>query len=311
VIREVALRELRHVVVATRGVSLSADVIWFCAQEKVPIDFLSPRGDPVARLVAPLDSLGNTGLQQLRALHDGSGLLLARSFVYGKLKNQLNLVKYYHKYWKRVDEAFARSFDEVEVKFDALIGELRAFSPSGEYDAARNRLFAFEGQGGALYWQMIRLLLDDDVEFHGRERRGATDLVNSLLNYGYGMLYPRIHQALLMAGLNPCIGFLHSLQDGKTSLVFDLIEEFRPQAVDRVIFSMITKREPLALDRETGRLTRETVQRVVQNVVERLGTPLRHRGRERALRDVIHDQARLLADHLAGAKRYRPFIARW
>ena len=49
-----------------------------------------------------------------------------------------------------------------------------------------------------------------------------------------------------LAGLHPCISFLHSFQDGKPTLVFDMIEEFRSQAVDRVVFSMITKGERLA-----------------------------------------------------------------
>lgn len=33
---------------------------------------------------------------------------------------------------------------------------------------------------------------DDDVGFLFRERKGATDLVNSMLNYGYSILYARI-----------------------------------------------------------------------------------------------------------------------
>lgn len=312
VIMEIPSRQLRHVIVATPGVTLSAHVITFCAQENIPIDFLTPQGEPLARLCRPLDSLGNTGLQQLRAVHDGSGLRLARAFVYGKLKNQLNLVKYYHKYRKRVDEDFARAFEDVEKEFDALLAELKAFAPAGEeYDAVRQRLFAFEGRGGNLYWQMIRLLLEDDVEFAGRERRGATDLVNSLLNYGYGMLYPRVHHALVLAGLNPCVSFLHTFQDGKPTLVFDMIEEFRPQAVDRVIFSMITKGEELAIDPKTSRLTKETVRKVIQNVLERLATPVRYRSQEKPLQEVIQLQAKLLAAHLHGKEKYRPFVARW
>ena len=153
----------------------------------IPLDFLSPRGEPLARLSAPVDALGTTGLRQLQAVHDGVGLQqLARTFVYGKLKNQLNLVKYYHKYRKRVDADFTQAFADVEHKFEALIAEVRRFVPDSDYESGRHKLFACEGQGGNLYWQMIRLLLEDDVEFAGRERQGATDLVNSLLNYGYG-----------------------------------------------------------------------------------------------------------------------------
>lgn len=311
VIRDMPLKQLRHVIISTPGVTLSSAVIALCARAQVPIDFLTPRGEPLARLCTPLDALGNTGLQQLQAVHDGSGLVLAKRFVTGKLRNQFNLVKYYHKYRKRVDADFARAFDDVEQQFDALLADLRAFSPVGDYDTIRQQLFAFEGRGGNLYWQMIRLLLEDDVVFAGRERQGATDLVNSLLNYGYGMLYPRMHHALVLAGLHPGISFLHSFQDGKPTLTFDLIEEFRPQAVDRVVFSMITKGEELALDAKTGRLTQETVRKLIQNVLERLATPIRYRSQEKPLQEIIHLQAKLLAAHLHGRRRYRPFIGRW
>jgi CRISPR-associated protein Cas1 len=236
---------------------------------------------------------------------------LAKIFVTGKLRNQFNLVKYYHKYRKRVDADFAYAFDEVEQQFDALLADLRAFALEGDYDTMRQQLFAFEGRGGNLYWQMIRLLLEDDVEFAGRERQGATDLVNSLLNYGYGMLYPRVHHALVLAGLHPGISFLHSFQDGKPTLAFDLIEEFRPQAVDRVVFSMITRGEELTLDTRTGRLSQETVRKLIQNVLERLATPIRYRSQEKPLQEVILLQAKLLAAHLHGKRRYRPFIGRW
>ena len=90
-----------------------------------------------------------------------------------------------------------------------------------------------------------------------------------------------------------------------------MIEEFRPQVVDRAIFRMITKGEALAIDPKTNRLTRETIRKLVQNVLERLATPVRYRSQEKPLQDVIQLQAKLLAAHLAGTKRYRPFISRW
>jgi len=40
------------------------------------------------------------------------------------------------------------------------------------------------------YWDYIRqLIADDEVEFTSREHQGAKDLVNSMLNYGYAILY--------------------------------------------------------------------------------------------------------------------------
>jgi group II intron reverse transcriptase/maturase/CRISPR-associated endonuclease Cas1 len=311
VIMEMPLKQLRHIVITTPAITLSSAVIALCAKNQIPLDFLTPRGDPLARLSTPLDALGTTGLQQLQALQDGRGMQLAKIIVRGKLRNQLNLVKYYHKYRKRVDAEFADAFDEVEQKFETLFATLKTYKPEGDYDTVRHRLFAFEGQGGNLYWQMIRLLLEDDIAFPGRERRGATDLVNSLLNYGYGMLYPRVQHALVLAGLHPGVSFLHSMQDNKPTLVYDLIEEFRAQAVDRVVFGMITKGEPLALDTKTGRLTKATIQKLVQNVLERWATPVRYRQQEKPLQEVIGLQAKRLAAHVAGEGSYRPFIGRW
>ena len=54
--------------------------------------------------------------------------------------------------------------------------------------------------------------------------------------------YPRVWRVLLLASLNPHISFLHSFQEQKPTLAFDLIEEFRSQVVDRAILSMLTRK---------------------------------------------------------------------
>ena len=45
--------------------------------------------------------------------------------------------------------------------------------------------------------------------------------------------------SLHMTGLDPYAGFLHSDLYGRTSLVFDVMEEFRQQIVDRSILKII------------------------------------------------------------------------
>ena len=82
---------------------------------------------------------------------------------------------------------------------------------------------------------MMKLFKDDKAGFEGRVRRGATDLVNSMLNYAYSFLYNRVWQALLGEGLNPMDGVLHKRQAGKPTLVFDVVELFRAQRADRVV----------------------------------------------------------------------------
>ena len=46
--------------------------------------------------------------------------------------------------------------------------------------------------GTLKYWECVRCLLSNDaVGFEKRERQGAKDLVNCLLNYGYAIMYAR------------------------------------------------------------------------------------------------------------------------
>src|SRR5438477_161295 len=75
----------------------------------------------------------------------------------------------------------------------------------------------------------------------GRETRGAVDPLNSALNYGYGVLYAQVEQALILAGLDPYAGFLHADRPGKPSLVLDLIEEVRQTVVDRTVIGLVNR----------------------------------------------------------------------
>ncbi len=52
----------------------------------------------------------------------------------------------------------------------------------------------------------------------------AYDGLNNVFNFGYYVLKCRVHKALLKAKLEPYLGFLHSVQHGKPSLVCDFQE---------------------------------------------------------------------------------------
>ena len=149
--------------------------------------------------------------------------------------------------------------------------------------------------------------LPPGVQWPSRETRGATDLVNQCLNYGYGILYAQTERAVLLAGLDPYAGFLHEDRPGKPSLVLDLIEEFRSYAVDRCVFALLNQRVPLAQD-ERGRL--DDVTRT-KRINERLESEESYEGRKRRLRTIIQSQARRVATYVRGDAIYRPWAGRW
>ncbi len=174
----------------------------------------------------------------------------------------------------------------------------------------RKKLMGYEASGADVYWEYVRGLLDDDgVEFYSRVKQGAKDLVNCMLNYGYSLLYPRIWQALLKRGLNPYVGFIHH-SDGNPNLVFDFIEIFRCQVVDRIVVSMLQKKIRCQVTKD-GMLDDETRNALAQNIMARLYRYETYRGESRRLCDIVDIQANDLADSILTGCKFRPYLAKW
>ena len=337
---EHALMDLDHIVVASRGVSISSDLIEACTERGIEISFLSFNGKPYAKLNSPsLTATVISRREQLAAYHDERGLEIAKQFAAGKLRNQINLVRYFGKYRKKqAPKKYAELIDRL-TKIEGLIDEIQGVvSPcvaaAGEppIDSARGTLLNLEGRAGALYWECVQRLLPAG-RFTTRNHRGAVDDVNALLNYGYGMLYSQVWSALTLAGLEPFAGFLHVDRPGKPSLVLDFIEEFRQPIVDRVVFAMINKRfkveweEPdsdaakaahqsAKPDTESDistqrRLSQRTRRALADRVLARFQEKARFERKDQRLCNIIQLQARHLAMCLRRERDYRPFTAAW
>lgn len=81
-----------------------------------------------------------------------------------------------------------------------------------------------------------------EFQFKGRSFRPAADPFNAMLNYAYGILYSRTERALMIAGLDPYLGFLHRDDYNMKSLVFDFIEPYRIYA-ERCVFTAFSKKQ--------------------------------------------------------------------
>lgn len=308
---EAPLVKLCHVLILSSGVSVSSNAIRECCLRGIPITFLDGRGDPYATLLSPeLTGTVRTRREQLLAYGDARGAHLARSFARGKLGNQVNLLRYAAKYRKARDsELFERvrerwlAIEEISRELDRLRG--------ATVDEVRGEVLSIEGRAAQQYWEGVRELLVEEHGWPGREGRGASDLINSLLNYGYGVLASKVQQALVLAGLDPYAGFLHADRAGKHSLVYDLIEEFRQAVVDRAVLALLNRRTELGM--EEGKLNDATRQLVAEKVLERLEQGAeRYEGKKRSLRAILHSQARHIATYVRGdGKAYSPFVASW
>lgn len=233
---------------------------------------------------------------------------MASSIIEAKLRNQFSLVKYFHKYHKHSYEALNGKYEDLSLFFSEFKSFLR--KSDKQEDDFLKLLVGYESQGAVKYWAYVReLLSDDEVGFVKRERRGATDLVNCMLNYGYAILYTRVWQALLGAKLNPFDSIIHVRQPGKPTFVYDVVEMFRSQVVDRVVISLIQKGKPLQVSK--GLLTDESRKELAKGVLERLNRYEKYRGEELTMEQIIRSQAREIAAWIDTGVNYKPYIAKW
>lgn len=306
---ELPLFRIGEIVVASHGVSVSADLIEACCERGIRLSFLNRSGKPYAMLSSPmLTATVITRREQLAAYGDERGVELARAIVRGKLANQAALLKYFGKYLKTAD---ADGFDRLSKIVKALVsGRSRAAKvAAARIDDAREALLSIEGLAGRSYWSGVRILLSEGARFESREHRGAPDPVNSALNYGYGILYTQVWGAVMNAGLEPFAGFLHVDRPGKPSLVLDLVEEFRQPVIDRAVIAALNK--GTAIETREGMLTDTSRRTVAASVLERLEAEVNFRGQRHKLKSVVQIQARNVASFLRGGDRYRAFSFKW
>jgi CRISPR-associated protein Cas1 len=102
-----------------------------------------------------------------------------------------------------------------------------------------------EGAASKLYfshWKRSDFLKNQNFKFKGRVKRPATDQINTLLSFSYSLLYSEIHTQIMIAGLDPYIGFLHDQNYGHSALASDVIEPFRA-LVDWFVLRIVNRKE--------------------------------------------------------------------
>lgn len=306
---------LHHVgsVVCFGNVKLSTPLMHRLADNGIGLVLLDGNGRFKARLEGPVS--GNVLLRQAhheRSRDTGFTLGIARSCVAGKIKN--------------ARQVLLRGAREAKDPVDAncltraandLAAALRALSTANELDMVRG----IEGEAARQYFAGLNKIVRPEArmafQMDGRSRRPPRDKMNALLSFLYSMLMNDCRSAVEAAGLDPQVGFLHTLRPGRAALALDLMEEFRAIA-DRLALTLINRGQIGARDfveREGGAVLLEGDARkaVVVAWQERKQEELTHPLLEQAvpLGIVPLVQARLLARSLRGEMpEYLPFTIR-
>jgi CRISP-associated protein Cas1 len=295
----VSPRKVQTIWLAT-GVHLSTDAIRLALEHHVDIALLDKHGEPYGRFWHA--RLGSTNLLRRRLLEvaeSEEGVKLAREWVQAKIDHQADLLRDLAR--TRPDRA-----PELEVTATRLdkLAQVVENASGATLDELRDSLMGLEGVAGREYFAALSLALPERFRFQGRSRSPAKDEFNCLLNYAYGVLYSLVERACLLAGLDPCIGLLHTDNYNKRSLVFDLIELFRVHA-ERVVVNLFAARriKQELFDQKAGgcRLNAEGRGLLLGELNEYLDRMKLHGRRRLKIRDtIVYECQRLVGRLLRG-----------
>ncbi len=213
-----------HLVLMGR-ISISADALRLLTKYKISTTFLSSNGRFNGKLVFGDGKNIFLRQKQFRLLDDSKkSLEIARSIVAGKLRNEISFMQRIKRKTNTDDEKVKGAINDVK-------NTLNAAERAGDIDSLRG----FEGIAARKYFEVFSFNIQCEwAEFKRRSRNPPKTNVNAVLSFLYTLLAYRVESALESQGLDTCCGNLHAINYGRTSLVFDLMEEFRSPVCDSV-----------------------------------------------------------------------------
>jgi CRISPR-associated protein Cas1 len=273
-----------------------------CVKEGILISFLSTNGRFWARVSGPVS--GNVLLRKAQYAHADDldkSAQIARRVVTAKAANcRTSLQRFARDYptFEKVDDVH-----HTVQQLSGIIARLKSDLP---LDVVRGS----EGDAARRYFRVFDHLVvaqKDAFQFAQRTRRPPLDPINALLSFVYTLLVHDVSAACESVGLDPAVGFLHRLRPGRPSLALDLMEELRPVCADRLVLSLINRKQLKAADfsiAETGAVTmKDDARKCVL-------TAWQERKRESLVHPFLQEkveiglvpfvQARLLAKYLRG-----------
>lgn len=233
-----AAHKLKGIVISVSA-ALSTDAVALALKHNIDIIFSDRSGHPLGRVWH--SKLGSTTLIRKRQLEASLGtdaVYWTLEWLSQKLQNQVDFIKWLKKHRSQ----HQHYLDDKIARIESLQLAMAAFAPTAQIDQIAEQIRGIEGTAGRLYFETISYVLPPQYQFEGRSFRPAQDAFNAFLNYAYGVLYSKTEKVLMVAGLDPYVGFLHRDDYNHKSLVYDFIEPYRSYC-DMVVFKLFSAKK--------------------------------------------------------------------
>jgi len=222
-IKRIPFYKTNEIMICSKN-SVSVDALLWASLYNVDVVFCLRNGKPLAFLHSVNDKANvRTRLNQLKAYESGKGVELAKAILTQKIENENKLLNHYNLKPYESNPKLPKIEQIQKINAQKITQNLRL------------KLQTLEERFSKHFYSQVFPLFPRWLRVNKRIHKNAVEPLNNLLNLSFKILEWKMMKAVLKAKLDPYLGFLHSVQHGKPSLVLDLIEPFRAYTIHFLI----------------------------------------------------------------------------
>lgn len=239
--------------------------------------------------------------EQLSAYNDVSERLkIAKEFDLASTHNLRLNIRYYNKHYP--DSIYNKALD--------IINKLhKKMKDCIDYD----ELLLTEAKIRETYYSCYdSFIKNKQFAFRSRTRKPPMNEINSLLSFGNVVLYNYIATQIYQSSLDIRIGYLHATNKREESLNLDIAEIFKPLIVDRVVFTLINKKEITPADFEIAEnggvyLNEDGKRKFLRAFYDKMNSTQMIRGHHYSYSMLISEEIRKLTRKFRKGEPYKAF----
>lgn len=229
-------------------------------------------------------------------------LLIAKKFIQAAADNIYRNLRYYNGRDKNVSD-YMNDIDSLRT---GLVGV-----------KSIQELMGIEGNIRKKYYAAWSVIINQEIEFDKRVMHPPDNMINSLISFVNSLVYTRTLSEIYHTQLNPTISYLHEPGIRRYSLCLDISEVFKPLIGDRLIFSLLNRKQitEKSFTKELNylHLKKDASKLIVSEFEKKMKQTIMHKelGRQVSYQYLIRLEAYKLIKHLIGEKEYEGFRIWW
>lgn len=291
-----------ELIICFGDVTLNKRVLGLLNSYDITLVFFNFYGQYIGRFTPKRYIDGKILYDQVHVLGGDRRLPIARIMVETELKNVLALIKYYNKKHS--------SFQDIIIQIEDTLSKI-ADAKSVE------DLLLLEAKAKKHYYSCFdTIILNKEFIFERRSMHPTHNEVNSMLSYGYALLYSKVLSDLDQSSLMPQLSIIHSLSKSTDALQYDIADMLKPIMIDRLVLRLINKKqmkpEHFDYNGATCYMNKKGIKIFVSEYEKLMTKPVKIGSKYYSYRNLITREVYRLSNYIIGkSKNYTPFVMEW